>query len=104
MNSNDYTIRPEKKEEYREVENLVRESFWNVYRPGYCGSVQGGDSHTNSAGNRRRYQHYGRLPDGQDDPDIKGYADDPCRTAKSGQRERKQLLWAAHGEDSSGIL
>jgi len=24
----------EKKEEYREVENLVRESFWNVYRPG----------------------------------------------------------------------
>ena len=34
MNSNDYTIRPERKEEYREVENLVRESFWNVYRPG----------------------------------------------------------------------
>lgn len=28
------TIRLEKKEEYREVENLVRESFWNVYRPG----------------------------------------------------------------------
>ncbi len=27
-------IRFEKKEEYREVENLVRESFWNVYRPG----------------------------------------------------------------------
>ena len=24
----------EKKEEYWEVENLVRESFWNVYRPG----------------------------------------------------------------------
>ena len=34
MNTNDYTIRPEKKEEYREVENLVREAFWNVYRPG----------------------------------------------------------------------
>ena len=34
MNSNDYTIRHERKEEYREVENLVRESFWNVYRPG----------------------------------------------------------------------
>ena len=34
MNSNDYIIRPEKKEEYRDVENLVRESFWNVYRPG----------------------------------------------------------------------
>ena len=29
-----YTIRPEKKEDYREVENLIRESFWNVYRPG----------------------------------------------------------------------
>ena len=27
-------IRLEKKEEYREVENLVREGFWNVYRPG----------------------------------------------------------------------
>ena len=27
-------IRNEKKSEYREVENLVRESFWNVYRPG----------------------------------------------------------------------
>ena len=34
MNSNHYIIRPEKKEDYREVENLVRESFWNVYRPG----------------------------------------------------------------------
>ena len=27
-------IRLEKESEYREVENLVRESFWNVYRPG----------------------------------------------------------------------
>ena len=34
MNTNDYTIRLEKKEENREVENLVREAFWNVYRPG----------------------------------------------------------------------
>ena len=34
MNTNDYTIRQEKKEEHRAVENLVRESFWNVYRPG----------------------------------------------------------------------
>ena len=34
MNKNDYIIRLERKEEYREVENLVRESFWNVYRPG----------------------------------------------------------------------
>ena len=34
MNTNNITIRIEKKDEYREVENLVRESFWNVYRPG----------------------------------------------------------------------
>lgn len=34
MNKNDYTIRLERKEEQREVENLVREAFWNVYRPG----------------------------------------------------------------------
>ena len=34
MNQNDIIIRLEKPEEYREVENLVRESFWNVYRPG----------------------------------------------------------------------
>jgi len=27
-------IRREQKEDYREAENLVRESFWNVYRPG----------------------------------------------------------------------
>ena len=34
MNTNDYIIRLERTEDYREVENLVRESFWNVYRPG----------------------------------------------------------------------
>lgn len=34
MNKNNITIRLERKEEYHEVENLVRESFWNVYRPG----------------------------------------------------------------------
>ena len=34
MNINDFTIRLERSEDYREVENLVRESFWNVYRPG----------------------------------------------------------------------
>lgn len=34
MNKNDYIIRLERTDEYREVENLVRESFWNVYRPG----------------------------------------------------------------------
>ena len=31
---NDYIIRLEKIDDYNEVENLVRESFWNVYRPG----------------------------------------------------------------------
>ena len=34
MNKNDFSIRLERKEEYREVEALIRESFWNVYRPG----------------------------------------------------------------------
>ena len=34
MNKNDCVIRLEQKEDYREVENLIRESFWNVYRPG----------------------------------------------------------------------
>ena len=34
MNKENCVIRPEKKEERREVENLVRGSFWNVYRPG----------------------------------------------------------------------
>ena len=34
MNANDVIIRSEKKAEYREVEDLVRESFWNVYKPG----------------------------------------------------------------------
>ena len=32
--NNSITIRLESKEEYREVEGLIRESFWNVYRPG----------------------------------------------------------------------
>ena len=39
MNTNDFTIRPEKKEDRRAVENLIREAFWNVYRPG-CRSVK----------------------------------------------------------------
>lgn len=34
MKKNDYLIRLEKKEDYRIVENLIREAFWNVYRPG----------------------------------------------------------------------
>ena len=34
MEQKHYTIRWEEKKEYREVENLVREAFWNVYRPG----------------------------------------------------------------------
>ena len=31
---NDYKIRYEEPKDYRVVENLIRESFWNVYRPG----------------------------------------------------------------------
>lgn len=34
MNKNDITIRLERKEERQSVENLVREAFWNMYRPG----------------------------------------------------------------------
>lgn len=34
MNKNDYIIRLETSSDYDEVENLVRESFWNIYRPG----------------------------------------------------------------------
>ena len=34
MNQKEYIIRFETKEDYREVENLTREAFWNVYRPG----------------------------------------------------------------------
>lgn len=33
MNSN-YTIRHESESDYRTVENLTREAFWNVYQPG----------------------------------------------------------------------
>lgn len=32
--NDDLIIRLEEKNEYRDVENLVRDSFWNVYRPG----------------------------------------------------------------------
>ena len=34
MNTNDITLRLEEPKDYRAVENLVREAFWNVYRPG----------------------------------------------------------------------
>ncbi len=34
MKTEDFAIRPEKKEDYSAVEKLVREAFWNVYRPG----------------------------------------------------------------------
>ncbi len=34
MKKNNIIIRLEQENEYRKVENLVRESFWNVYRPG----------------------------------------------------------------------
>lgn len=31
---NNCTVRPERPEDYPVTENLIRESFWNVYRPG----------------------------------------------------------------------
>lgn len=34
MQIQQYEIRPERPEDWREVENLTREAFWNVYRPG----------------------------------------------------------------------
>ena len=34
MSELNYTIRRERPEDYRKVEELIRESFWNVYRPG----------------------------------------------------------------------
>ncbi|MBR5751004.1 MAG: N-acetyltransferase [Clostridia bacterium] len=34
MNEADIVIRRETEADHRQVENLVRESFWNVYRPG----------------------------------------------------------------------
>ena len=34
MKNNDYIIRREKIEDYRETENLTREAFWNIYKPG----------------------------------------------------------------------
>lgn len=34
MDKDSYTIRLEKADGHREVETLVREAFWNVYRPG----------------------------------------------------------------------
>ena len=34
MNNNDYIIRLERKDDHRETEHLVREAFWNLYRPG----------------------------------------------------------------------
>ena len=34
MEKSNIEIRLEKKEEHQKVENLVRESFWDVYLPG----------------------------------------------------------------------
>ena len=34
MDKDNYTIRLENKSDHRIVENLIRESFWNIYRPG----------------------------------------------------------------------
>lgn len=34
MSEKNYIIRLETKADYRATENLTREAFWNVYRPG----------------------------------------------------------------------
>lgn len=34
MSKDNIIIRPEKKTDYKNTENLTREAFWNVYRPG----------------------------------------------------------------------
>ena len=34
MSEKNIIIRPETKDDYKKVENLTREAFWNVYRPG----------------------------------------------------------------------
>ena len=34
MNKNDYIIRLERKEDHEKTEELAREAFWNIYRPG----------------------------------------------------------------------
>lgn len=34
LTDTDYTIRPERPEDYRAAEELTRDAFWNVYRPG----------------------------------------------------------------------
>lgn len=34
MDRNNYVIRPEEPKDYAIVENLTRDAFWNVYRPG----------------------------------------------------------------------
>ena len=46
MSEKNIIIRQETKDDYRAVENLTRESFWNVYRPGcmehyvlYCTAI-----------------------------------------------------------------
>lgn len=35
MSEKNMIIRLETKDDYRAVENLTREAFWNVYRPGF---------------------------------------------------------------------
>ena len=36
------TIRLEEEKDYRNVENLIRDAFWNVYRPGFIPSKSKG--------------------------------------------------------------
>ena len=58
MNTNNYTIRLEENKDYGAVENLVRESFWNVYR--FYG--KSGFDYARKFGIR-----YHDLPEGADD-------------------------------------
>ena len=64
--NNNIKIRPEKKEEQRQVEELVRESFWNVYRPG-C--MEGNIDFYGKSGFRPASQfgiRYHGVPEGED--------------------------------------
>ena len=63
---NDYTIRLEEKKDHRDVENLIRESFWNVYRPGcsehyviICSIAVGIDQRQAKSG--KRFEKYNRV-------------------------------------------
>ena len=41
MKENDTILRPETRDDHRKTENLTREAFWNVCRPGFLDGVSG---------------------------------------------------------------